>query len=45
MNRGKIKFVVAIGVIALTLTYLVYGGVRDTMVYSLAICAHRIFQE
>ncbi len=37
MSRGKIKFVLAIGIIALTLTYLVYGGVKDTMVYYLSI--------
>ncbi|HEX3036854.1 MAG TPA: cytochrome c maturation protein CcmE [Thermodesulfobacteriota bacterium] len=37
MFRGKIKFILAIGVIALTLSYLVYGGVKDTMVYYLTI--------
>ena len=37
MLRGKIKFIIAIGVIALTLTYLVYGGVKDTMVYYLTV--------
>ncbi len=37
MSRGKVKFVIGIGVIALTLTYLVYGGVRDTMVYYLTV--------
>ncbi len=33
MSRGKFKFILAIGVIVLALTYLVYGGVKDTMVY------------
>ena len=33
MSRGKIKFIIAIAAIALTLAYLVYGGVKDTMVY------------
>lgn len=37
MSRGKIKFIVGIGVIAIALTYLVYGGVRDTMVYYLTV--------
>ncbi len=37
MIRGKIKFILAIGVIATALTYLVYGGVRDTMVYYLTV--------
>ncbi|MEX0999476.1 MAG: cytochrome c maturation protein CcmE [Thermodesulfobacteriota bacterium] len=31
------KFIVAIAVIALTVSYLVYGGVRDTMVYYLTV--------
>lgn len=37
MIRGKIKFIIAIGVIALTLSYLVYGGVKETMVYYLTL--------
>lgn len=37
MSRGKIKFIVGIGVIAIALAYLVYGGVRDTMVYYLTV--------
>lgn len=37
MLKGKLKFVIAIGVIALTVSYLVYGGVKDTMVYYLTV--------
>ena len=37
MFRGRIKFIIAIGVIALAIGYLVYGGVRDTMVYYLTV--------
>lgn len=37
MFQGRIKFILAIGIIALTLSYLVYGGVRDTMVYYLTV--------
>lgn len=37
MSRGKIKFIAGIGVIAIALAYLVYGGVRDTMVYYLTV--------
>lgn len=37
MLKGKIKFIVAIAVIALTVSYLVYGGVKDTMVYYLTV--------
>jgi cytochrome c-type biogenesis protein CcmE len=37
MLKGKIKFIVAIVVIALTVSYLVYGGVKDTMVYYLTV--------
>ena len=33
MLKGRLKFIVAIAVIALTVSYLVYGGVKDTMVY------------
>jgi cytochrome c-type biogenesis protein CcmE len=37
MLKGKLKFVVAIVVIALAVSYLVYGGVKDTMVYYLTV--------
>jgi len=37
MIRGRIKFILAIGVIGIALTYLVYGGVRDAKVYYLTI--------
>ena len=37
MSRGRVKFILGIGVIVITLTYLVYGGVRDTMVYYLTV--------
>jgi cytochrome c-type biogenesis protein CcmE len=37
MCRGRFKFILAIGMIVLALTYLVYGGVRDTMVYYLTV--------
>ena len=37
MFRGRIKFIIAIGVIALAIAYLVYGGVRDAMVYYLTV--------
>jgi len=37
MLKGKLKFIIAIGVIALTVSYLVYGGVKDTMVYHLTV--------
>lgn len=37
MLKGKIKFIAAVGVIALTVSYLVYGGVKDTMVYYLSV--------
>ena len=37
MLKGKLKFVIAIAVIALTVSYLVYGGVKDTMVYYLTV--------
>ncbi|MGB2691145.1 MAG: cytochrome c maturation protein CcmE, partial [Thermodesulfobacteriota bacterium] len=37
MLKGKLKFIIAIGVIALTVSYLVYGGVKDTMVYYLTV--------
>ena len=35
--KGKTKFIVAILIIALTVGYLVYGGVKDTMVYYLTV--------
>jgi len=31
------KFIIAIAVIVLTVSYLVYGGVKDTMVYYLTV--------
>ncbi len=37
MRRGRVKFILGIGAIAISLTYLVYGGVRDTMVYYLTV--------
>lgn len=37
MLKGKMKFVVAVVIIALTVGYLVYGGVKDTMVYYLTV--------
>jgi cytochrome c-type biogenesis protein CcmE len=37
MSRGRVKFILGIGVIVITLTYFVYGGVRDTMVYYLTV--------
>ena len=37
MLKGKLKFIIAIAVIALTVSYLVYGGVKDTMVYYLTV--------
>lgn len=37
MFKGKLKFVIAIVVIALTVSYLVYAGVKDTMVYYLTV--------
>jgi cytochrome c-type biogenesis protein CcmE len=37
MLKGKVKFIVAIGVIAFAIAYLVYGGVSDTMVYYLTV--------
>ncbi|MBI2486088.1 MAG: cytochrome c maturation protein CcmE [Deltaproteobacteria bacterium] len=37
MTRGRIKFILAIGVIALTLSYLVYGGVKEAKVYYLTV--------
>ena len=37
MIRKRIKFILAIGVIATTLSYLVYGGVKDAKVYYLTI--------
>ena len=37
MLKGKLKFIIAIIVIALAVSYLVYGGVKDTMVYYLTV--------
>ena len=37
MLKGKIKFIIAIAVIAFAVSYLVYGGVKDTMVYYLTV--------
>jgi len=37
MFKGRLKFIVAIGIISLTVAYLVYAGVKDTMVYYLTI--------
>ncbi len=37
MLKGKLKFIIAIVIIALTVGYLVYGGVKDTMVYYLSV--------
>lgn len=37
MLKGKLKFVIAIVVIGLTVSYLVYAGVKDTMVYYLTV--------
>ncbi len=37
MRRGRVKFILGIGAIAISLTYLVYGGVRDTMVYYVTV--------
>ena len=37
MLKGKLKFIIAIAVIALTVSYLVYAGVRDTMVYYMTV--------
>ena len=37
MLKGRMKFIIAIAVIALTVSYLVYGGVKDTMVYYLTV--------
>ncbi len=37
MLKGKMKFIIAIGAIAFAVAYLVYGGVRETMVYYLTV--------
>lgn len=37
MFKGKLKFIVAIVIIGLTVSYLVYAGVKDTMVYYLTV--------
>ena len=33
MLKGKIKFIIAIVIITGALSYLVFSGVKDTMVY------------
>jgi len=37
MLKGKLKFIIAILIIAGALSYLVFAGVKDTMVYYLTI--------
>jgi len=37
MLKGRLKFIFAIAIIVLTVSYLVYGGVKDTMVYYLTV--------
>ncbi len=37
MLKGKLKFIIAIGAIVLAVSYLVYGGVKDTSVYYLTV--------
>lgn len=37
MLRGKLKFIIAIILVATTVGYLVYGSARDTMVYYLTV--------
>ncbi len=37
MFRGRIKFIIAIAVIVVTLSYLVYGGVKEAKVYYLTV--------
>jgi len=37
MFKGKLKFIIAIVIIAGALSYLVFSGVKDTMVYYLTI--------
>jgi len=37
MLKGKMKFIVAIILVATTVGYLVYGSARDTMVYYLTV--------
>ncbi len=37
MLKGRTKFIVAIIVIGVAISYLVYGGVNDTMVYYLTV--------
>jgi cytochrome c-type biogenesis protein CcmE len=37
MLRGRIKFIIAIAVIVVTLSYLVYGGVKEAKVYYLTV--------
>lgn len=37
MLKGKGKFIVTIGIIAVSITYLVFAGVKETMVYYLTL--------
>lgn len=37
MLRGKLKFIIAVIIIAGAISYLVFSGVKDTMVYYLTI--------
>lgn len=37
MLKGKLKFIVAIAIIVSALSYLVFAGVKDTMVYYLTV--------
>ncbi len=37
MSRTRIKFIVAIGIVGLALSYLVYGGVKEAKVYYLTV--------
>ncbi len=37
MSRTRIKFILAIGIVGLALSYLVYGGVKEGKVYYLTV--------
>ena len=37
MSRARIKFILAIGIVGIALTYLVYGGVKEAKVYYLTV--------
>jgi len=37
VSRTRIKFIVAIGIVGLALSYLVYGGVKEAKVYYLTV--------